>query len=163
MKAAEIEQKHPDKSGSMKDEVWESERTMVKENGVYSRRYERDMKTCLKCGAEYHIYKNTPTPTSYYCWRTLCRKCSAITKPTKNYKKTETKSNRSELVKIKRKTRTNATCKLCGETNFLHLHHQDRDRCNNNPENLVWLCESCHEAQHHIKKHVRIDDFFKVD
>lgn len=43
-------------------------------------------------------------------------------------------------------------CENCGEqynSNF-ELHHKDLDRTNNSPENLQWLCNSCHKKIHYI-------------
>lgn len=35
-------------------------------------------------------------------------------------------------------------CNGCEATEDLHVHHRDRDRSNNDPENLEVLCKDCH-------------------
>lgn len=37
-------------------------------------------------------------------------------------------------------------CERCGTTEHLMVHHKDRDRSNNKPENLMTLCFSCHDV-----------------
>lgn len=39
-------------------------------------------------------------------------------------------------------------CNSCGDTSDLHVHHQDGDRENNEPENLEVLCKDCHWDEH---------------
>lgn len=42
-------------------------------------------------------------------------------------------------------------CERCGYAQVLqiiHVHHRDRDKSNNDPDNLEWLCPNCHEAEH---------------
>lgn len=39
-------------------------------------------------------------------------------------------------------------CEQCGSTFRLGLHHKDRDRTNNSPENLQTLCPTCHTRLH---------------
>lgn len=40
-------------------------------------------------------------------------------------------------------------CHACGSTDQLHVHHKDRDRENNDVDNLIPLCASCHSKVHH--------------
>lgn len=40
------------------------------------------------------------------------------------------------------------TCRRCGETKRLHVHHIDTDKLNNDPMNLITLCNSCHSRVH---------------
>lgn len=46
-----------------------------------------------------------------------------------------------------------AKCESCGikDLRVLTAHHIDRDRANNNLENLKWLCLNCHHIEH-LKK-----------
>lgn len=37
-----------------------------------------------------------------------------------------------------------AFCHLSGKTNKLNIHHKDYNKKNNNPNNLITLCVSCH-------------------
>ena len=41
-------------------------------------------------------------------------------------------------------------CKICGikDTRVLLAHHVDKNRRNNDKENLVWLCWNCHHLVH---------------
>jgi hypothetical protein len=41
-----------------------------------------------------------------------------------------------------------AGCETCGTSLRLHVHHKDRKRANNNPDNLQTLCSSCHLKLH---------------
>lgn len=45
-------------------------------------------------------------------------------------------------------------CERCGfnEYPIFHVHHIDRNRENNNPENLICLCPNCHYIEHYINK-----------
>lgn len=39
-------------------------------------------------------------------------------------------------------------CSRCGSTLDLVIHHADHDHGNNDPDNLVCLCRSCHASYH---------------
>lgn len=39
-------------------------------------------------------------------------------------------------------------CEICGSTNDVEVHHIDKNHNNNNPENLISLCSSCHTRVH---------------
>jgi hypothetical protein len=39
-------------------------------------------------------------------------------------------------------------CEMCGGNSRLGLHHKDRVRTNNSPENLQTLCPTCHTRLH---------------
>jgi hypothetical protein len=45
-------------------------------------------------------------------------------------------------------------CKLCGleDCRILVVHHIDKNRKNNNPANLSWLCHNCHFLVHHFEQ-----------
>jgi len=40
-------------------------------------------------------------------------------------------------------------CQVCGDTENVHVHHRDGNRVNNEIENLIPLCHSCHKNVHH--------------
>jgi hypothetical protein len=44
-------------------------------------------------------------------------------------------------------------CSLCKTTDsrLLAVHHIDKNRKNNKPENLTWLCHNCHFLVHHYE------------
>ena len=46
-------------------------------------------------------------------------------------------------------------CSACGydtHPEILEVHHKDRDRTNNDPENLVVLCKNCHGWEHYTSR-----------
>jgi hypothetical protein len=51
---------------------------------------------------------------------------------------------------ILKRTGREEMCVLCKtiDTRILQAHHIDRDRKNNKPENLTWLCLNCHFLVH---------------
>lgn len=63
-----------------------------------------------------------------------------------------TSCHRSNYVKPWQKFRGDS-CEVCGLTPFfpnwaLDVHHRDEDKTNNDPENLMTLCASCHRELH---------------
>jgi hypothetical protein len=49
------------------------------------------------------------------------------------------------------KSSNSRECKLCKEKDkrLLAVHHIDKNRKNNQVENLIWLCHNCHFLVHH--------------
>ena len=41
-------------------------------------------------------------------------------------------------------------CERCPSQRNLVVHHKNRDRTNNEPDNLETICRSCHHAEHEI-------------
>lgn len=41
-------------------------------------------------------------------------------------------------------------CERCSSQRNLVVHHIDRERTNNDPDNLETICRSCHHAEHEI-------------
>ena len=39
-------------------------------------------------------------------------------------------------------------CEVCGSQAFIVVHHIDKNRRNNSPDNLIMLCRSCHAKVH---------------
>lgn len=56
-----------------------------------------------------------------------------------NYRKLLTKENKKIF------------CRLCNEADkrVLAVHHIDKNRANNNVNNLIWLCHNCHYLVHY--------------
>lgn len=44
--------------------------------------------------------------------------------------------------------RDGGKCAVCGAEYHLHVHHIDRDPTNDDPGNLITLCETCHARAH---------------
>lgn len=42
-----------------------------------------------------------------------------------------------------------SSCEICGATKDLEVHHKDKNYSNNNPNNLMTVCSSCHQQIHH--------------
>ena len=42
-----------------------------------------------------------------------------------------------------------STCAICGTNDQLEVHHIDKDHKNHDPDNLLTVCESCHQRIHH--------------
>lgn len=61
------------------------------------------------------------------------------------------------------KTRDLNVCQTpgCMETECLHIHHIDYDKTNNNPENLITLCNSCHSKTNGKKKRKYYTEFYQ--
>ncbi len=57
------------------------------------------------------------------------------------------KAIRARIIKVR-----GNMCELCGynRVDILHIHHINRDRTNNDPNNLKLLCPNCHLEQHYI-------------
>jgi len=51
--------------------------------------------------------------------------------------------------KLKReiRKRDGNKCQRCGKTTNLDVHHNDGDRFNNDPENLITICKMCHKKE----------------
>lgn len=46
--------------------------------------------------------------------------------------------------------RDNNTCQKCGSTDDIHIHHIDWNKDNNELDNLILLCNSCHLTLHNF-------------
>jgi hypothetical protein len=63
------------------------------------------------------------------------------------------KGGESSYRKILSRYITKFKCFLCGvrDPRILVVHHVDKNRKNNLPSNLIWLCRNCHFLVHHQK------------
>jgi len=59
------------------------------------------------------------------------------------HRKPLTQSTRSEII-----TRCNGICEQCNESHVRDIHHIDKNPSNNNIENLIGVCYSCHKEIH---------------
>jgi hypothetical protein len=57
-------------------------------------------------------------------------------------------------LKIRLISQRGTKCEKCGysKTEILEIHHKDRNRNNNNLNNLILICPNCHSEEHHLKK-----------
>ncbi len=104
-------------------------------------------KFCVECGRKLHRkrYNNVLESFSAFKKRKFCnRKCMS-----KNFKfrwSSEVlpqQGNVRARMLIKKKC-----CELCNNINSLDIHHKDRNKLNNNTDNLQVLCRSCHTKEH---------------
>lgn len=56
-----------------------------------------------------------------------------------------------QLKKSRLFLRDGKKCKICLSDVNMEIHHKDRDRNNNNEENLITLCRNCHRKLHKFK------------
>lgn len=88
--------------------------------------------------------------------KTCSRSCSNINRTSIKYHlgrpKDKVKSQKALKIKLL-KIRGN-TCERCGysKTKILQVHHKDRNRENNNIDNLELICPNCHYEEHHLEK-----------
>ncbi|SFR41946.1 HNH endonuclease [Halogeometricum rufum] len=47
-------------------------------------------------------------------------------------------------------------CADCGATEDIHVHHKDRDRSNDDLDNLIPLCKECHDGRHYGERAERM-------
>ncbi len=61
------------------------------------------------------------------------------------------KHGRSAYQSVLKRARRPALCEVCNtkDSRVLAVHHKDRNRLNNNLDNLAWLCHNCHFLVHH--------------
>lgn len=112
---------------------------------------------CTLCGDEY-------LPTSnrqLYCVK--CQREVNIKHCREYYKRTFIPKGRAHLIGenangyidgigiYSRYKEEIGACERCGSEKFLCVHHKDRDRHNNDRENLEVLCKSCHQKEHLIR------------
>lgn len=109
---------------------------------------------CFICNKE--VYKSPKNLTrsksgNFFCSKscqTMWRNGVFIGPKHGNWKGGE-KSYRETLLR----TKTNQVCRRCKISNIriLAVHHFDRNRGNNEVDNLIWLCHNCHYLIHHDK------------
>jgi len=52
---------------------------------------------------------------------------------------------------VKAVKRDRGICQACKSLNNIIVHHKDKDITNNNLDNLICLCRSCHALEHSAK------------
>ena len=96
---------------------------------------------CLRCGTIILGRKTFQSGEKRFC----SRKCAAFVNQTMRHDKY---AIRGFAITIKRLG--GVQCEQCGEKRLgaLCVHHKDRNRKNNNFENLITLCGTCHYLVH---------------
>lgn len=88
--------------------------------------------------------------------KTCSRKCSNHYRAGIKYKnghlKDKVKSN--QALKLRLIDERGKTCERCGYNKYeiLQIHHKNRDRKNNNLDNLELICPNCHYEEHFLEK-----------
>ena len=110
---------------------------------------------CFVCGKE--VYKerrflNRSKYKKFFC----TRQCSNVWLGTKHRGKDNPNwtTGKSSYKAIMKRISTNIRCLLCSKSDerILLIHHLDKNRQNNDPKNLVWLCHNCHFLVHKYKQ-----------
>lgn len=88
--------------------------------------------------------------------KTCSRRCANMHRAGIKYKLGSPRSKVSTYIALKKKlieTKGNK-CEKCGYTKveILQVHHKDRDRSNNNLENLELICPNCHYEEHYLQR-----------
>ena len=111
----------------------------------------KDSKTIEKCCA--YCGKQITNTNKKYCDRICMRKAfTHIGESNSNWSNTHSTAriiNNLFLHKDK--------CEKCGKTGKLDIHHIDENPNNNNLENLMCLCRSCHMKIHRPKPLCKVD------
>ncbi len=86
---------------------------------------------------------------NHYVSKETCNKLKKIHKQRREeLKKTKPSSLSCSRDRIHRWHIKKEKCELCYKNKAVLTHHKDEDPLNNNDDNLIDLCKSCHEKQH---------------
>lgn len=111
-------------------------------------------KQCPVCSKDFQTQEGHPRETftcSYACSNTYFR--SGSNNP--NYKDGHDSKYRQNAFKAKSKKHQKISCSRCSYdklSNILQVHHKDRNRSNNELDNLEILCPNCHMEEHYLSK-----------
>jgi hypothetical protein len=102
---------------------------------------------CLVCGKLILAGSNKKT-----CSRSCANKHREGIKYKLNRPKDKVKTQR--FLKIRLLQARGNKCERCGFEKYqiLQVHHKDKDRNNNNPDNLEIVCPNCHFEEHYLEK-----------
>lgn len=108
---------------------------------------------CHICGKE--TYRNTAAQSRSKSQKYFCSKsCQTVWRNSEIFTRdnhANWKGGESSYREFMRRTSADKLCAKCKTNDFrvLAVHHKDRNRQNNNPSNLIWLCHNCHHLVHH--------------
>lgn len=110
---------------------------------------------CAVCGKK--TYKNITDQKRSQSGNLFCSgRCQTIwrNKQYSGEKHANWTNGKSVYRDIMKRKNTPAECEKCKSRDYriLAVHHKDKNRENNNPYNLIWLCHSCHYLVHHFKE-----------
>lgn len=88
--------------------------------------------------------------------KTCSRSCANIHRAGIKYKlnRPRDKVFTERALKIRLLKQRGVVCERCGynKKEILHVHHKDRNRSNNDMENLELICPNCHYEEHYLGK-----------
>lgn len=107
----------------------------------------RKEKPCIICGKPILAGLNKKT-----CSRTCANKHRAGIKYKINRPRDKVVSYQRQKIRLLKQR--GKICERCGYGKFeiLQVHHRDRNRLNNNLENLELICPNCHFEEHYLEK-----------
>jgi hypothetical protein len=90
---------------------------------------------------------------------TCSRECANINRKNIRYKigRPRDKVNNYKILKNRLVVLRGDTCEKCGynKTEILQVHHKDKNRNNNDLNNLELICPNCHSEKHYLDHQVR--------
>ena len=105
---------------------------------------------CLQCGRE--LTRNIYREGTWESMRSFStRKFCGISCYVK-YGKARCSGDSINSIYRRAKKNKKEKCCICGHAENLHLHHVDKNFHNNDPSNLMTLCQSCHHDVHGHRK-----------
>lgn len=111
-------------------------------------------KRCPCCKREYTTTSRSQKFCSLDCQRKYAKKKSEQKKVYEEIKPIERLRSRSHSLAVDFMNQLSEMglvekkCACCGSVESLQVHHKDLRWMNNNPENLQWLCNTCHSKVH---------------
>lgn len=111
-------------------------------------------KCCAYCRKEY----KTTSRSQKYCCEACCKKAQKkhlrqqkIYNANKEIARLASRSHSlgvEVLTQLERLGVRAKVCEICGTTEGLQVHHRNVNYLDNSPQNLQWLCNKCHSAEH---------------
>lgn len=88
--------------------------------------------------------------------KTCSRSCANIHRAGIKYKlnRPRDKVFTERALKVRLLQQRGVVCERCGynKKEILHVHHKDRNRTNNDMDNLELICPNCHYEEHYLSK-----------
>lgn len=111
---------------------------------------------CSICGKQ--TYKNAAEQKRSASGKYFCSKsCQTIWRNSELFARENHgnwKGGKSSYRQFMTRASVEKLCARCknDDSRVLAVHHKDRNRQNNVPDNLIWLCHNCHYLVHHFKQ-----------